>query len=86
MKKKNCVINTPFIPATALLKLSGVEATGGQAAEIIVQGLVSVDGKVIQEKRKKIYPGSVVIVDGRLEIEVKAAANENKRPKADQFS
>jgi ribosome-associated protein len=82
MKKKTCAINTPFIPATALLKLAGVEATGGQAAEAILAGEVKVDGNVIHEKRKKIYPGSHVILADQLEIEVVAARDEDHKPEA----
>lgn len=82
MKKKTCAITTPFIPATALLKLVGVEATGGQAAEAILAGDVKVDGNTIHEKRKKIYPGSHVIVADLLEIEVVAAQDENRKSEA----
>lgn len=82
MKKKTCAITTPFIPATALLKLVGVEATGGQAAEAILAGDVKVNGNIIHEKRKKIYPGSHVIVADLLEIEVVAAQDENRKSEA----
>jgi ribosome-associated protein len=83
MKTKTCKITTPFIPATALLKLEGVEATGGQAAEAILQGIVKVNGVAITEKRKKIYPGSHVIIDDKLDIEVVSGKDETHKPKAD---
>jgi ribosome-associated protein YbcJ (S4-like RNA binding protein) len=41
---------------------------------------VKVDGNVIHEKRKKIYPGSHVILADQLEIEVVAAQDEDHRP------
>jgi len=68
-----------FIPATALLKLSGICATGGEAAHLIASGLVMVDGHTISEKRKKIRPGSIVtFADGGPEEQIMVVKDGEK--------
>ena len=56
-------ITTPFIKLDAFLKFSGVAETGGQAKEMIQEGLVTVDGAVCTQRGKKLVPGSVVSLD-----------------------
>ena len=68
MKKVTITIDTDYIPAMALLKLAGVTGTGGQAGYGIEAGLVSLDGTVIHEKRKKVYPGQVLTVGKEWQI------------------
>lgn len=55
-------IYTEFIKLEQLLKLSGLTETGGQAKELILQGLVQVDGQVCQMRGKKLRPGDRVKV------------------------
>ena len=57
-------IHTPYIKLEALLKLSGIAATGGHAKEIITSGDVRIKGKAVYERGRKIYPGFVVTVEG----------------------
>jgi ribosome-associated protein len=52
------------------MKFAGVLQTGGQAFELLEQGLVTLNGNKITEKRKKIYPGDTVVVKGCCEIKV----------------
>lgn len=68
MKKLIISIDTDFIPCTALLKLTGIADTGGQAAYLIEQKRIFLDGMQVTEKRKKIYPGNKIIVKGKQEI------------------
>lgn len=63
MKRITIAIDTEYIPAVALLKLAGVVESGGQASYEIEQGHVTMDGTVLKEKRKKIRPGSTVILN-----------------------
>lgn len=77
MEKVTITIDTDFIPCMALLKLSGVADTGGQAAYLIAQKEVFLNGLPVMEKRRKIYPGSTVIVKGKQEIVI-TAEYENK--------
>ena len=70
MKKMTIEIDTDFIPAVSLLKLAGVVESGGQASYEIEQGLVTMDGIILKEKRKKVRPGSTVVLNNRFAIYV----------------
>ena len=70
MKKIAIEIDTEFIPAAALLKLAGVVESGGQASYEIEQGHVARDGIVLKEKRKKVRPGSTVVLNHEYAIYV----------------
>lgn len=63
MKRITIAIDTEYIPAVALLKLAGVVESGGQASYEIEQGHVTMDGTVLKEKRKKVRPGSTVVLN-----------------------
>jgi len=76
MKKIIIEIDTEFIPATALLKLAGITDSGGQASYEIEQGHVLMDGTVLKEKRKKVRPGNIIVVNKKFEIHV-TGKNEN---------
>ena len=70
MKKTTIEIDTEFIPAVSLLKLAGVVESGGQASYEIEQGHVTMDGIVLKEKRKKVRPGSTVVLNKKIAIYV----------------
>ena len=57
-------ISTPFIRLDALLKFKGEAETGGQAKQMIQDGLVKVNGKTCTARGKKIKPGDVVVIHG----------------------
>ena len=57
-------ISTPFIRLDALLKFKGEAETGGQAKQMIQDGLVKVNGEICTARGKKIKPGDVVAVHG----------------------
>ncbi|NLY83086.1 MAG: RNA-binding S4 domain-containing protein [Acholeplasmataceae bacterium] len=70
MEKIKAGIKTEFITFANLMKFAGVLQTGGQAFELLEQGLVTLNGNKITEKRKKIYPGDTVVVKDCCEIKV----------------
>ena len=70
MKKITIEIETEYIPAVSLLKLAGVVESGGQASYEIEQGHVTMDGVVLKEKRKKVRPGSAVVINNEYVIYV----------------
>ena len=74
MEKVEVAITTEFITMDKLLKFSGVAGTGGQAFMLIEEGLVLLNGVTVQEKRKKVHPGDVVIIDQQVELTVVAEA------------
>ena len=53
-------IKTPFIKLDQLLKFSGLCSTGGEAKEVIFEGLVKVNGETVLMRGKKIYPGDEI--------------------------
>ncbi len=60
MKKITVAIDTEYIPASS----------GGQASYEIEQGHVTMDGVVLKEKRKKVRPGSTVVLNREYAIYV----------------
>jgi ribosome-associated protein len=47
-----------------LLKLANVVASGGEAKQVIAEGLVAVNGGVETQKGKKIFLGDIVEFQG----------------------
>ena len=64
MVKVEVKITTEFIKLDSLLKFSGLTETGGEAKEIVQEGLVSVNGEICTMRGKKIRSGDRVSVEG----------------------
>ena len=63
-------ITTEFIKLDALLKFAAAVGTGGEAKQVIADGMVKVNGETCTMRGKKIRPGDVVEVDKfRVEVE-----------------
>ena len=66
-------ISTPFIKLDQFLKYSGIALSGGEAKEMIADGIVMVNGEPCMMRGKKIYPEDVVKItaaDGEIEFKV----------------
>ena len=59
------LINTEFIKLDALLKYAAAVGTGGEAKNVIADGLVKVNGEVCTMRGKKCRPGDTVELDGQ---------------------
>ena len=70
MQKENIAITTEFITMDKLLKFSGVADTGGQAFLMVEDGIIKLNGKLVTEKRKKVFPGDVVNIDEQIELTI----------------
>ncbi len=70
MQKAEVVIDTEYIAMDKLLKFSGLADTGGQAFMMIEEGIVSLNGVPVHEKRKKVRPGDVVNIDDQVELTI----------------
>lgn len=57
-------ISTEFIRLEQFLKLTGTVSTGGEAKQIIRDGLVSVNGETETRRGRKLYPGDEVSLEG----------------------
>ena len=56
-------INTPFIKLDSLLKFANIGGSGGIGKMIIQDGLVKLNGELMLQRGKKIYPGDRVEVN-----------------------
>lgn len=70
MQKLEVAIVTDFITVDKLLKFAGVVDSGGQAFQLVLDGIVSINGDVISEKRKKVFLGDIVNIDNQIELSV----------------
>ena len=70
MQKAEVVIDTEYISMDKLLKFSGIADTGGQAFLMIEDGIVTLNGVTVTEKRKKVRLGDVVNIDNQVELTV----------------
>lgn len=66
MELQTITIETEYIKLDSLLKFAHLCATGGEAKELISQGLVKVNGQVCLARGKKCYPGDRVEAEGEL--------------------
>ena len=57
-------ISTEYIKLGQFLKFSGIIVNGGEAKELLENGLVLVNNKVEIARGKKLYPGDIVYFDG----------------------
>ena len=60
MEMKKVKITTEFIKLEAFLKFAGAVSTGGEAKNIIQDGLVQVNGETCTMRGKKLRPGDEV--------------------------
>lgn len=75
MKKTSITITTEYIKLDQLLKFSALAESGAAAKDMILDGIVSVNGEICQMRGKKIRSGDRVAVefeDETVEIEVGA--------------
>ena len=69
-------IETEFIRLDALLKLTGLVDTGGQAKATIQQGMVQVNGESCLMRGKKMRPGDTLTAGGRSFLIAQAKESE----------
>lgn len=61
---ENITITTEYIKLQDLLKFANAVSTGGEAKNIIQDGLVSVNGEVCTMRGRKLRPGDTVCFGG----------------------
>jgi len=72
MQKIDVVIESEPIRLDHLLQIAGIAMSGGQAGQMIKQGIVRVNGQIALEKRKKIFLKDEIIFDDEHLIKLKA--------------
>ncbi len=62
-------LESEFVELYKILKFEGLAESGGDAKQAIAEGLVSVNGEVETQKRKKIRPGDQIdFIDHHIEV------------------
>jgi ribosome-associated protein len=69
-------LTTEFIKLDSLLKLEGVAESGGDAKQLIREGLVTVNGERTTQRGKKIRPNDVVVVNVEPTVQIEVHAGE----------
>ncbi len=67
-KKENSipvVIYTEFIKLQDAMKYANIVYSGGEAKQMILDGMVSVNGEVCTMRGKKLYPGDSFAFNGQ---------------------
>ena len=54
------IITSEYIELNKLLKFENLVESGGQAKQVIAEGLVKLNGEVVLQTRKKVFNGDVV--------------------------
>ncbi len=57
-------INTEFITLSQMMKIASLVQSGGEAKQIISQGLVLVNHEVCTQRGKKLYQDDIIEFDG----------------------
>ena len=70
MNTETISIHTDYIQLDQLLKYANILATGGQIKELLAEELIMLNGTIVTEKRKKIYPNDVVSIGDEISITV----------------
>ena len=70
VEMKKVFVKDGYITLGQLLKLSGAAQTGGQAKFMIADGRIRINGSVVLQRGKKVFPGDIVDIDGKTIIEV----------------
>ncbi len=60
------IVRAVPIELCQFLKFGGLTGTGGEAKQVISQGLVTLNGTVETQKRKKLLAGDQVAYDGKV--------------------
>jgi ribosome-associated protein len=74
MQSEDIKISTEYIKLDQLLKFSGIAESGADAKDMILDGMVSVNGEVCTMRGKKMRPGDTAEIefeDGKYRINVK---------------
>lgn len=65
---KKIEINTEFIKLNQFLKWAGLADTGSHANQMIIDGLIKVNGEPEIRRGKKLYNGDKVLFDDKYEF------------------
>lgn len=70
MNQETVSIHTEYIQLDQLLKYANVLSTGGQIKVLLEEEKITLNGVLITEKQKKIYPNDIVTIANEVTITV----------------
>ncbi len=70
MNQETVSIHTEYIQLDQLLKYANILSTGGQVKLLLEEEKITLNGILITEKRKKIYPNDVVTIANEVTITI----------------
>ncbi len=73
---ENIVVNKLPITLAQFMKWAGLVVTGGEAKEIIREGVVKINGEVCEVAGKKLAYGDEIVIDLDEILEFKIVAEE----------
>lgn len=60
---ENITINTEFIKLSQMMKMANLVQSGGEAKQIILEGLVLVNNEICTQRGKKLYKDDIIEFD-----------------------
>ena len=60
---ENITINTEFIKLSQMMKMANLVQSGGEAKQIILEGLVIVNNEICTQRGKKLYKDDIIEFD-----------------------
>ncbi len=61
-------ITTEYITLQQFMKLSGIAQTGGEAKILVKESDILVNGETENRRGRKLYPGDVIRVNGKMYV------------------
>ncbi len=61
-------ITTDYITLQQFMKLSGIAQTGGEAKILVKETEIFVNGEAENRRGRKLYPGDVIRVNGKMYV------------------
>jgi len=61
---EDIAINTTVIHLDQLLKWAGIAQSGGQVKSMVEAGIIELNNVIVTERRKKVYPGDIIAIEG----------------------
>jgi ribosome-associated protein len=56
-------IDSDYIKLDSFLKLAGIVMSGGEAKEMIQDGLIKINNEIEKRRGRKLYPGDILVFD-----------------------
>ena len=62
---ENIEISTEFITLSQMMKMASLVQSGGEAKQIILEGLITVNNDVCTQRGKKLFKGDIIEFDNQ---------------------